>query len=95
MNTSSWGLALLLMHIPTVFSLVMLVAAGILYSRTRTRATAAFFLGMVAATIIPWLISFSRDLILIRGLLSTVAAATQSLGFLCYVLTLPKQATRN
>lgn len=95
MEAFSWGLTFFVVYIPTLFALVMLVAAGILYSRTKTRATAAFFFGMLAATFVPWFIGFGRDLNTIRTLLGTVAVAAQSLGFLYYVLSLPKQAPQN
>lgn len=95
MQALSWGLTFFVMYIPTLFALVMLVAAGILYSRTKTRATAAFFFGMLAATLAPWFIGFGRDLNTIRSLVSTAAIAAQSLGFLFYVLSLPKQAPEN
>ena len=94
MQALSWGLTFFVMYIPTLFALVTLVAAGILYSRTKTRATAAFFFGMLVTFLIPWFVGLGRDLYTIRTLVGTVASAIQTFGLLFYVLSLQKPVSK-
>jgi len=98
MQVFSWGLTFVVIYGSMALSLVLLAAAGILYSRVKSVSTAAFFVGMLAAAIAPWIFRFATDGTYSRGtdniqtLVNFAALAVQSFGLLFYALSLPKKA---
>lgn len=95
MQLVSWALAFFSIVAPIVLGLVFVVAAGILFARVRSVATAFFFFGLLVATLASWTFQFG-GIAHFRGMniLVTIAAMTiQIFGFLFYVLSVPKKRT--
>lgn len=101
MQLLSWGLTFFVIYAPMLLSLVLLVAAGILYSRVKSRSTAAFFFGMLVVSLAPWAMwlntagTHNRGFENIRLLVTTFATIVQSFGLLFYALSIPKRAQEN
>jgi len=79
--------------------LIPIVSAGILFFKTKTKATAAFFFGLLFALVsAPVWLYLSTKIGLPQSkypaviALVTVASFVSSIGFLFYVLSLPKHS---
>ena len=91
----NWNLGFFVMWAPALLGLIFLVAAGILFAKVRSPASALFFFGVLATTLAPWAFhlidgwDFSRPLVMVLGL------TVQVLGFFFYALSVPKRAREN
>ena len=89
------GLGFFVMWAPALLGLIFLVAAGILFARVRSPASAFFFFGALVTTLAPWAFhlvgrwDFSRPLVMVLGM------TVQVLGFFFYALSVPKKARDN
>lgn len=101
MQLLSWGLTFFIIYAPMLFSVVLVVGAGILHLRVRSRSTAAFFFGMLVVSLAPWAMllvagnTHNRGIDNIRMLVITFASMVQCLGLLFYALSIPKRAQEN
>ena len=88
-------LAFFVIWAPTLFGLIFLVAAGILYAKVRTLALAFFFFGALATTLAPWAFDFvvgtEFGASSVRPLVMVLAFAVEVLGFLFYALSVPRR----
>jgi len=81
----------------TIMGLVMFIAAGILWLRTRTIPTAMFCLGL-AISDLPFIVGMLTKLGLARSFLSDLGIFPvfgiflQAIGLLLYSLSLPKKS---
>jgi len=91
---TSWGIAFFVMYAPTLLELIFLAAAGILFAKVRSPASGFFFFGFLVLTLAPWAFMFVRGTGVqsVRPLVMVLALAAQVLGFLFYVLSVPKRA---
>ena len=99
MEFLSWPLAIFLAYAPMLFGLVFVIAAGILFMRVRSAACGMFFFGLLVTTFAPWAFrifggtAYSRGADSIGRLVMVAAVAVQIVGFLFYVLSLPKKSS--
>jgi hypothetical protein len=76
---------------PTLLALIFLVAAGILFARVRSPASAVFFAGALITTLAPWAFQFIGNSEYVAPLVMVLAFTVQVLGFLFYVLSVPRR----
>ena len=86
-------LAFFIIWAPTLLELVFLVAAGILVAKVRSRASGFFFFGFLALAVAPWAFTLigGTGVDSVRPVVMILAFAAQVLGFLFYVLSVPKR----
>lgn len=86
-------LAFFILWAPTVLELIFLVAAGILFAKVRSPASAFFFFGFVVLALAPFafMLIGGTGAQSVRPVVMVLALAAQVLGFLFYVLSLPKR----
>jgi hypothetical protein len=97
MQMLSWGATFFVMYSPMLLGLVLLVGAGIIYTRVRSPSTAAYFFGSLVASLAPWAMIFVTGNIHNQGiaLVTTIASAVQTFGLLFYALSIPKRIEEN
>jgi hypothetical protein len=84
------------MYAPTLLELVFLVAAGMLFAKVRSPASGFFFFGFLALALAPWafMLIGGTGAQSVRPVVMVLALAAQVLGFLFYVLSVPKREPR-
>jgi hypothetical protein len=92
-ESASWGLAFFVMYAPTVFELIFLVAAGILFAKVRSPASGFFFFGFLVLALAPlaFMLIGGTGVQSVRPVVMVLALMAQVLGFLFYVLSVPKR----
>ena len=93
MENASMGFAFFVMYAPTVFELIFLVAAGILFAKVRSPAAGFFFFGFLVLALAPlaFMLIGGTGVQSVRPVVMVLALAAQVLGFLFFVLSLPKR----
>ena len=93
MESTSFGLASLIMYAPSVLELIFLVAAGILFVKVRSPASGFFFFGFLVLALAPlaFMLIGGTGVQSVRPVVMVLALAAQVLGFLFYVLSVPRR----
>jgi len=101
----SYGFTFLVILAPFVLGIVFLLAAAILFTRARSRATAAFLAGVAIVTLAPFVqmglqmlpggTVYSQSRESIRTIVMVVGYVFQAFGLLFFALSLPKQSPKN